>query len=342
MGNSQACSIKESNQGLVSYNGKDLKWASSSMKGYRSYQEDKIFTWSSDDVHVFAVLDGHRGEECVTNLYDMLPEMLGGIQWNTDFNCVQNEITQAFHDMDSKLQNIQIHCDSGTTFTGVVFCAVGVIAINCGDSRTVCYQESDTFETVDHKPVLDCDRIRTAGGEIYNGRINSKLAVSRAFGDYDYKNNANLNMVQQLVICTPDITLLQDFKYIVIGSDGLWDVLNAKQTSTFLKCWSKKLELHMACNELLDEALETSKDNISVIVISDELKTDPGCVSNHNKCVAELQDLVAYEFAQNENIALANIPLPDDMQCRIYRQIVKRQIKHLRDKKAGIIKKLQL
>ena len=35
------------------------------------------------------------------------------------------------------------------------------------------------------------ERILNAGGFVSDGRINSNLNLSRAFGDFEYKNNPN-------------------------------------------------------------------------------------------------------------------------------------------------------
>ena len=46
----------------------------------------------------------------------------------------------------------------------------------------------------DHKPdnELELKRIKDAGGNVYDGRVNGNLNLSRALGDLQYKNNKNL------------------------------------------------------------------------------------------------------------------------------------------------------
>lgn len=37
------------------------------------------------------------------------------------------------------------------------------------------------------------------------GRVNGGLNLTRSFGDFDYKRNANLNYDEQMITCKPDI-----------------------------------------------------------------------------------------------------------------------------------------
>lgn len=68
-------------------------------------------------------------------------------------------------------------------------------------------KNDDIFGTKDHKPYLDeeSDRIEKAGGYVMIQRVNGELAVSRTFGDFDYKNVPNLPDNKQLVISEPEI-----------------------------------------------------------------------------------------------------------------------------------------
>lgn len=73
---------------------------------------------------------------------------------------------------------------------------------NLGDSRTLlCRQGRLAFQTRDHKPTLpqERQRIRNAGGYVINARVDGGLAISRAFGDFDYKMRSDLSPLQQKV-----------------------------------------------------------------------------------------------------------------------------------------------
>ena len=74
--------------------------------------------------------------------------------------------------------------------------------------------------------------MKQAGGQINCGRVQDKLAITRAFGDFELKNvRINTNPItyerRNYIICEPEIRMMDidpfidDF--IVIGSDGLFD-----------------------------------------------------------------------------------------------------------------------
>jgi serine/threonine protein phosphatase PrpC len=67
----------------------------------------------------------------------------------------------------------------------------------------------------------EADRILSMGGYFAKGRVSGRLEVTRSLGDY--------NMKTQGVIGRPDIMryeLNQGDRFLVIASDGIWDVLD--------------------------------------------------------------------------------------------------------------------
>jgi len=62
----------------------------------------------------------------------------------------------------------------------------------------------------DHKPddVQERKRIYNANGFVEDGRVNGMLALSRALGDFEYKNNPSMKAKDQAVTAFPDIKVL--------------------------------------------------------------------------------------------------------------------------------------
>lgn len=67
-----------------------------------------------------------------------------------------------------------------------IYCA------NAGDSRAVLSKKGKSKDlSTDHKPDTPSEvaRIKKAHGYVEDRRVNGNLAVSRALGDFEYKNN---------------------------------------------------------------------------------------------------------------------------------------------------------
>ncbi len=84
-------------------------------------------------------------------------------------------------------------------------------------------------------------RIQEAGGTVLIQRVNGSLAVSRALGDFEYKNNSNRRPDQQLVSPEPEITSLarstkpdEQIAFIVLACDGIWDVMTNEELATYI------------------------------------------------------------------------------------------------------------
>lgn len=104
---------------------------------------------------------------------------------------------------------------SGTTANVLLLTKDYIYVANVGDTRCIGITRGNNanckFKALskDHKPQLDCEkqRILKAGGVISeDGRINNNLNMSRALGDFSYKNNPNLSYSEQIISPIPDIT----------------------------------------------------------------------------------------------------------------------------------------
>lgn len=70
-------------------------------------------------------------------------------------------------------------------------------------------------------------------GKVMNGRVDGGLALSRAFGDFEYKMRSDLPPMCQKVIPIPDVTVLRRChgpdEYVLLACDGLWDVMKTSE-----------------------------------------------------------------------------------------------------------------
>lgn len=141
-----------------------------------------------------------------------------------------------------------IHQDeSGCTCVSAIITPTHVVCANVGDSRAVVGLSPALFPdsqckalTEDHKPQdpEERKRIERAGGHVMFNRVNGELAMSRALGDFRYKNNPALPESEHLVISYPDVSIHQrsgnNDEIMVLACDGVWDVMSNEDVSTEL------------------------------------------------------------------------------------------------------------
>ena len=283
----------------------------SSMGNIRDYNEDTItatkIILNNDDnnyFYFFGVYDGHGGKGCSFYLRDNLHKNINEFSSNgvklgiekTEENFIKNEALN---------ENGEIKDSSGSC--GVIALIKGkkLIIGNVGDSRLVIFKNGlVSFATEDHKPDSDIEkkRIEAAGGKIYqtpsyfplyqNGKeieipwrvLPGRLSVSRTFGDIEAKEE-KFGGMKGVVAALPDITeieLNEEYNFIVIGCDGIFDVLSNEELLECVKIVLKEKkineaikdeEIHELCGDfaamIIKSALaKDSFDNISCIVIA--------------------------------------------------------------------------
>ena len=155
-----------------------------------------------------------------------------------------------------------------------------------------------TALSMDHKPELPLEsaRVEKAGlsvtKETYyvdgQQRAVSKvcltetdrLAVSRAFGDFEYKANVTLGPEEQAVVSVPDVVVhprnAASDLYLVLACDGVWDVLSNDEVAAFVCQHVSGLVqadepnvLPRVGDLLLNHCLERgSRDNMTAVVVA--------------------------------------------------------------------------
>lgn len=264
----------------------DVKWGLCYMQGWRSHMEDAHIMKTSlpglDGWSFFAVLDGHAGEVVAKHSADHLPPavLFEVLPVRDSLQGVQDALKRGFLRHDKNMQsNFEVLRDrSGSTCTSVLLSPTHIFFANLGDSRVVLSRGGKVaFATKDHKPtdLEERERIRAAGGAVINGRVDAGLAVSRAFGDFEYKMRTDLGAVKQKVIAEPDTTVIRRMPgkddFILIACDGIWDVMSniaaVKYVAARLKSNSGN-DLEWVAQRLVRKCLELgSKDNMSVIIV---------------------------------------------------------------------------
>lgn len=282
-----------------SHNGENesLKFGVSAMQGWRMNMEDAHITnlKVNDEVALFAVFDGHGGQEVAKFCGKYFtPELIK----NDHFikKNYKTALEETFLRMDALLMGENAldllkefrndpegHTFAGCTANVVLVTKTHVYCANAGDSRAyLCTKSGDVISlSTDHKPDVEAERIRiqNAGGYVSEGRVNDNLNLTRAIGDLEYKKNFALQPHQQIISAFPDVVVHNhnsSHHFLLVGCDGIWETLTAQD---ICKLVSNKLndnktqQLSSICEELLDKLIAkdttegTGCDNMSLVLV---------------------------------------------------------------------------
>lgn len=265
--------------------GNGLRYGVSSMQGWRCEMEDAHYARTNlGDIYLenwaaFAVFDGHAGKKISEHCAKHLLEAITQTQEFKDNDIVKG-IHSGFLTLDNKMRDLPELASgadkSGTTAVCSFISNENIYIANCGDSRAVlCRNGVPVFSTQDHKPVLEKEkeRIQNAGGSVMIQRVNGSLAVSRALGDFDYKNSTDLGQCEQLVSPEPEI-FCQDRdpndEFLVLACDGIWDVMTNEAVCSFVHNRLQITDnLEDICNQVVDTCLH--KVTIQIYLIEESL-----------------------------------------------------------------------
>jgi protein phosphatase 1B len=262
--------------------GNGLRYGLSSMQGWRVEMEDahtaiiqlpgELKAWS-----FFAVFDGHAGDKVSAYCAEQLvlaitghENFKGSIKTENGQKMLDNVsqgIKAGFLALDEKMRKEMPEIVSGEDKSGsTVVCTMispnYFFFANCGDSRAIlCRDGKVAFTTMDHKPFHpeEKERIQNAGGSVMIQRVNGCLAVSRALGDFEYKNVEGKGPTEQLVSPEPEIFIEKRSpkdEFIVLACDGIYDVISNEELCDFVRDRLQIThDLKDICNMVVDTCL---------------------------------------------------------------------------------------
>lgn len=234
---------------------------------FRQTMEDRMIVGElvyGNNFLLYAVLDGHGGSEAAIFFQKRIPELLREVKTGI----IYQDICKALLDADIEWYKNHKNNRSGTTFTGVLVFKTRIFTINIGDSRTLLKLHNGSIAaTVDHnaKNAFEVKSIQDDGGIIRDGRLFGTLAVLRALGDNEFKqagmkqkNNPYIYLSGRPQIVMYDRAAVSS---IVIACDGLYDT-NWTNDAIF-----DKIDTY-GCQTVINRASEISKDNVSMIYLT--------------------------------------------------------------------------
>ncbi|KAL1918173.1 uncharacterized protein VTP21DRAFT_3439 [Calcarisporiella thermophila] len=266
-----------------------LAYGASCMQGWRLTMEDAHTTLLKIDeapgLGFFAVFDGHGGRSaavyCGEQLHSRIikDDAFGRADYAT-------AIKNGFLGIDMDLrQDPEFDDMSGCTAVVALITPDDRIFVgNAGDSRAVMSINGVVKPlSFDHKPAnrSESARIVAAGGFVEFGRVNGNLALSRAIGDFEFKQNMNLSAEQQVVTANPDIlehrVAHEEDEFVVLACDGIWDCMSSQSVVDFVREHVANGEsLATVCEKLMDQCLARENeysagvgyDNMTVMVVA--------------------------------------------------------------------------
>ena len=229
---------------------------------------------------LFGVCDGHGpyGHEIAQIAAAAFPEALTQVLGPQ----LPAALQQAVRQVNKRVLDLPTSCFSGSTLVSALVTPTAVLCANVGDSRALlasklhgCWR-STPLNTL-HQPgqIEEARRIELFGGELRGSPVRvwlpgqnvPGLAMSRSLGDQRLKEHG-VSAVADVTVHT----LTDEDCFLVLGSDGLWEVLSDEEVvETVRKHWELGYA-KAACNALLAEARRRWQgsahvDDITAVVV---------------------------------------------------------------------------
>lgn len=274
-----------------------------SAKGRREANEDTHLAYCNNGLGVFGVFDGHGGVDCANYIveHDRIAHKIEA----HGLDDIQASLQATFLELDDEycaltltkkpdhLQPVlterqkkfgmvpRSYDDSGSTAAVVVINGDDLYAANAGDARIVIAHENRNAERLsrDHKPgdVEERARIEALGGSVTKvgsiWRVQGGQSCSRSIGDKFYKPYVTAQpFIVQTIIDPRD-------RFVIIGCDGLWDVMSDQEAVDFVEEWLEqngltpatitKAQAEAVTKALVAKALQhpDQHDNVTVQLI---------------------------------------------------------------------------
>mmetsp|Transcript_27578 Transcript_27578/g.73491 ORF Transcript_27578/g.73491 Transcript_27578/m.73491 type:complete len:660 (+) Transcript_27578:201-2180(+) len=275
-----------------------------SEQGFRATMEDEeillqdLATSNWRHCSFFGVYDGHGGRECVTFVRQRLHmnfvaalHARGGLDKSSQVHHdICDSLAQGFRETDRQFLSWAQSTEGvngGSGCAAVVACIVGgwIWCANLGDSRALLCRDGRAVElSLDHKPDREdeAERIESAGGFVSFRRVLGRLAVSRAFGDEEYKavpdKNGGGDIGNPLVIADPEIRLERvtpEDDFLLMACDGLFDVFGSQEAVDFIygrlsAMPPNEQDPMRAVQDIVHEAIHgrRSRDNVTALLVT--------------------------------------------------------------------------
>eukprot|EP01062_Namystynia_karyoxenos_P018343 TRINITY_DN16827_c0_g3_i1.p1 TRINITY_DN16827_c0_g3~~TRINITY_DN16827_c0_g3_i1.p1 ORF type:complete len:314 (+),score=88.49 TRINITY_DN16827_c0_g3_i1:120-1061(+) len=262
------------------------------MQGWRRGMEDahttKLHLRDGEVSGFFGVYDGHCGQATARFCGEHLHEKVVRSP-HYDRGDWKAALEQGFLAVDKAIMEDGELRTDGSGCTAVCCMLTRDLRLACGnagDSRCVlCRGGRPHPLSFDHKPTAESElkRIQEAGCFVTAGRVNGNLALSRAIGDLEFKQNAQLPPERQAITAFPEVTITDitaEDEFLILACDGIWDVLTNEEAVHFVRerlrssppAEHDATVLAQICEDMCDRCIAQQApglgcDNMTVMVI---------------------------------------------------------------------------
>ena len=214
---------------------------------------------------LFCLFDGHGGEGVSLYLQNNFHIFM---KEHFPFDSINPELffNKLFNNIDVKLQNLNYYSVGSTAsiiYIKQIKSKKYIYSVNIGDSRILLIKTKE-YKRISYddraSDINEFNRITKIGGLIFDDRVYGQLMLSRSFGDWELKKYG--------VISKPHLNVIEigkDDLFIVIASDGVWDVLDDIEIYDMSSKINNSKEF---CDIIVNTAIDKgSNDNISCFVL---------------------------------------------------------------------------
>ena len=222
---------------------------------------------------LFELFDGHGGEDISNFLQQNFSQIYKQYLELNNYD-IPKSLSNSFKDIDDIIKE-NLNNINGMGSTGTIIHLfwearnkLMVYTANIGDSRASLISPNHIIKlSYEHRmsDEKEKERILETGIDIIENRIGGELMLTRSFGDYEFKEQ-NTNAV----ICEPFLSKIKiDLnirdQFLILASDGIWDLVNEKEIQQMIKKINNSEKL---CAMIIKKALDKEAwDNMSVFAI---------------------------------------------------------------------------
>jgi len=169
---------------------------------------------------------------------------------------------------------------------------------NVGDSRCIIAKRKSNTTSIrsvgpvactakaltnDHRltNAVEYERVRSLSGVIVGKRVWGILQCTRSFGDLNskekdrriIKTGDEVDVFPGVVVAEPEITVIQlneKHCFLVVGSDGLWDVFTNSQAVNYVAKFLEMEDLNTVAARLVKEGRKQrmTRDDITAVIVA--------------------------------------------------------------------------